>query len=441
MGGLAAGAGAGWSAPAAKPNILLVLADDLGYGNPGCFGGKRIATPNMDQLAAEGVRFTQAYAGSTVCAPSRCCLEAGLHTGHARTRGNMYPNLPQLPGSVSLGNVMKEAGYRTGLIGKWSLGHLGSTGYPLDQGYEEFLGYFSQTHAHNYYPEHLLDGRTARTLRGNMARSRREDYAPDLFAERALEFLGNDDGRPFFLYFSTTIPHANNEMGRDTGDGMEIPTHGQYAREDWPNPEKGYAAMVTRLDSDLGRMMDKLREAGKDRDTLILFSSDNGPHREGGHDPEFFDDNGPLRGIKRDLYEGGIRVPTMARWPGGIPAGRTSEHPWAFWDILPTFAELAGAGAPSGLDGISIVPELTGAGTQRAHEYLYWEFHEGRFGQAARMANWKGVRRDSDRPLEVYNLAEDVGEQRDVAAEQPAVRERLAEILRTARTDSPYWRV
>jgi arylsulfatase A-like enzyme len=422
-----------------RPNLIVVLADDLGYGNPGCYGGKQIDTPNMDRLASQGVRFTQAYAGSTVCAPSRCCLETGLHTGHARTRGNMYPNLPLLPGTVSLGNVLKAAGYRTGLVGKWSLGQVGSTGYPLDQGYDDFLGYFSQTHAHNYYPEHLLDGREARLLRGNMAKSRRDDYAPDLFAERALEFLGSEDDRPFFLQFTTTIPHANNEMGRDTGDGMEIPSYGKYGSRDWPNQEKGFAAMVSRLDTDLGRMLDKLKETGKDEDTLVLFTSDNGPHREGGHDPEFFNDNGPLRGVKRDLYEGGIRVPTMVRWPGGVKPGRTSDHQWAFWDVLPTFAELAGVAVPGGLDGLSIVPELTGANTQPKHEYLYWEFHEGGFVQAVRMGDWKAVKPAPGKALELYDLGSDVGEQVDVAEGNAGVVARMAEILRTARTPSEYW--
>lgn len=427
----------GLAAPPKRPNIILVLADDLGYGNCGCYGQERIATPNIDRLAAEGVRFTQAYAGSTVCAPSRSCLETGQHTGHARTRGNMYPNLPMLPDDVSLGKVMKQAGYRTGLVGKWALGQLGSTGYPLDQGYDDFLGFFSQTHAHNYYPEHLLDNRTARLLRGNTG-GRKTDYAHDFFAERALEFIGVDTDDPFFLYCSFTIPHANNEMGRSTGDGMEVPDYGAYANKDWPNQEKGFAAMVSRMDADIGRMLDKVKELGKDEDTLILFTSDNGPHHEGGHDPEFFDDNGPLRGTKRDLYEGGIRVPAIARWPGKIEAGRTSNHQCAFWDVLPTFAELAGAQSPSGIDGISIVGELTGQ-AQEKHEYLYWEFHEGGFDQAVRLGDWKGVKKGLRKPLELYNLADDIGEMSNVAEKNPAVVKQIEEILVSARTQSQYW--
>ena len=435
--GLPASLAAGAAAPA-KPNVLLILADDLGYGDCGCYGQRRIATPNIDRLAAEGVRFTQAYAGSTVCAPSRCCLETGYHTGHARVRGNRYPNLPLLPGTPTLGRTLKQAGYRTGIIGKWALGQLGSTGYPLEQGYDEFFGYFSQSHAHNYYPEHLLDGRGARLLRGNMGCSRCRDYAPDLFIDRALEFLRKDDRRPFFLYFSTTIPHANNERGRDTGNGMEIPDYGPYAAKDWPDPEKGFAAMVARLDRDIGRMLEALRDTGKDRDTLILFTSDNGPHREGGHSPDFFDSNGPLRGIKRDLYEGGIRVPAIARWPARIQAGRVSDHPWAFWDLLPTFAELAGVPAPAGIDGLSIAGELAGRGAPK-HDYLYWEFHGRGFSHAVRFGDWKAIAKGLGGPIELYNLAGDLGETRDLARDKPDVVRRARELLSAARTESDVW--
>lgn len=422
--------------PAKKPNIVLILADDLGYGDLGCYGQRRIATPNIDRLAAEGVRFTRAYAGSTVCAPSRCCLETGYHTGHALVRGN-GPLVPLRPEDASAAKVLKQAGYRTALYGKWSLGGLGTTGYPLDQGYEEFFGYFSQSHAHNYYPEHLLENRHEVLLRGNFGAFRKE-YAHDLFAERALEFIGKGDGRSFFLYCSFTIPHANNEMGRDTGDGMEVPDYGRYANENWPKPEKGFAAMITRMDRDVGRILDKLKQTGQDNDTLILFSSDNGPHKEGGHDPEFFNSSGPLRGIKRDLYEGGIRVPTIARWPGRIKTGRVSDHPWAFWDFLPTCAELAGLAVPKGLDGISIVNELQEQ-PQARHEYLYWEFHERGFHQAVRWGDWKGVRLGPGKPFEIYNLAEDLGEQTNVAARNPGVIKKIEEILASARTESEYW--
>jgi len=423
---------------ARAPNIILVLADDLGYGDVGCYGQGRIQTPNIDRLAAEGVRFTQAYAGSTVCAPSRCCLETGYDTGHARVRGNRSPNLHLEADQPSVAEVLKRAGYRTGLVGKWSLGGVGTPGYPLRKGYDDFLGYFSQTHAHTYYPEHLMDNEQVRMLRGNFVVRDKTEYAHDLFTERALEFLDKPDDRPFFLQCSYTIPHTNNQKGRDTGDGMEVPDYGQYAAEDWPNPEKGFAAMISRMDADVGRIVDKLKQTGNDEDTLVLFSSDNGPHGEGGHSSEFFDSNGPLRGIKRDLYEGGIRVPTVARWPGRIEAGRQSDHAWAFWDFLPTCAELAGVEAPAGIDGISIAPELLGR-PQPSHEYLYWEFHEGGLKQAVRLGDWKGVRLGLTRPVELYNLTDDLGEEHDVAGSHSDVVTEIERILATARTESPYW--
>lgn len=308
--------------PAPRPNIILILADDLGYGDLGCYGQTRIQTPNLDRMAAEGIRFTSAYAGSTVCAPSRCSLMTGLHTGHARTRGNRSPDLPLRPEDVTVTEVLKQAGYRTALFGKWSLGELGSSGYPTRKGFDEWFGFFSQLHAHNYYPEHLLDGESAWLCRGNMGMQRR-DYAPDLFTERALRFLEKQNrATPFFLHLCYTVPHANNEMGRDTGDGMEVPSYGPYANRPWPQPEKGFAAMITRMDADIGRILAALKRRGLDENTLVIFTSDNGPHREGGHDPRFFESSGPLRGIKRDLYEGGIRVPMIARWPARIRGGR-----------------------------------------------------------------------------------------------------------------------
>lgn len=422
-------------APPSRPNIIFILADDLGYGVPGCYGQKRVQTPNLDRIAAEGMKFSQAYAGSTVCAPSRCTLMTGLHTGHARTRGNKYPDLPLRPGDVTVAELLKKAGYRTGLFGKWSLGGLGSAGYPTRKGFDEWFGFFSQSHAHNYYPEHLLDGEHAFLLRGNLG-AKKQDYAHDLFTERALKFVESQSRQPFFLHICYTIPHANNEMGRDTGDGMEVPSYEPYHNESWPKQEKGFAAMVTRMDRDIGRLLEALKKTGADRNTLLLFSSDNGPHREGGHNPDFFDDNGPLRGIKRDLYEGGIRVPALARWPDRIKPGQTSSHVWAFWDFLPTACELAGVGAPPGLDGISFLPALLGK-PQRKHDYLYWEFHERGFGQAVRLGDWKAVRKDPRAPVELYDLASDIAETRDLAAANPAVVKRVSEIFRTARTESP----
>ena len=414
-----------------KPNIVLLLADDLGYGDLTSYGQKRIATPNLDRLAAEGMRFTQAYSGSTVCAPSRCCLFTGQHTGHAFIRGNM-PSAVDLglrTEDVTIAEVLKRAGYRTGLFGKWALGQIGSPGYSLDKGFDESVSFFSQTAAHNYYPEHIADGRQVRLMKGNLG-TQKSDYAPDYFTQRALDFVRKST-EPFFLYWPTTIPHANNEMGRDTGNGMEVPSDKPYSDQPWPQVEKNFAAMVTRMDADLGKFLELL----KGTDTLILFSSDNGPHREGGHDPNFFDSNGPLRGIKRDLYEGGIRVPFIAYWLGKIKPG-VSDQPLAFWDLLPTLAEIVGQPAPAGIDGNSMLPTLLGRGAQRQHEYFYWEFHERGFAQAIRTNQWKGVRKTGQAQLEIYDLSNDPGETRNVAEANPDIAKKLLAYMKLAHTDS-----
>lgn len=424
---------------ARKPNIILILADDLGYGDLGCYGQKRIQTPNIDRLAAEGLRFTQAYAGSTVCAPSRCALMTGFHIGHAYVRGNAPGDTPIRPTDLTFTEFLKKAGYRTALFGKWSLGGIGTTGYPTIRGFDEWFGFFSQSHAHNYYPELLLDGNQALLLRGNTG-TRKDEYAHDLFTNRALSFLDRAGSEPFFLKVSYTIPHANNEMGRDTGDGMEVPEDAPYSDQPWPQQEKNFAAMITRMDRDIGRMVEILKQRKLDENTLVLFTSDNGPHKEGGHDPDFFGSRGPLRGIKRDLYEGGIRVPAIARWPTRIKPGRVSDHPWAFWDIFPTFTELAGIDAPAGLDGISFVPELLGK-PQKRHEFMYWEFHERRFAQAVRMGDWKAVRYGLDGALELYNLKEDLGETHNIAANHPDIVARVEAYLKTARTESELFPV
>jgi arylsulfatase A-like enzyme len=424
------------AAPATrKPNIVFVLADDLGYGDLGCYGQKRIETPNIDRLAAEGMRFTQAYSGSTVCAPSRCALMTGLHTGHARTRGNLFPDLHLRPEDITVTELLKKAGYRTGLFGKWSLGGIGTTGYPRRKGFDEWFGFFSQTHAHNYYPEHLLDNEREYLARGNMG-AKKDDYAHDLFTARTLGFLEKQPaGQPFFLHVCYTIPHANNELGRDTGNGMEVPSDAPYTSRSWPQQEKNFAAMITRMDRDVGRLMEQLKKMGADRDTLVIFTSDNGAHQEGGHQSEFFKSSGPLRGIKRDLYEGGIRVPTIAHWPGSVKAGAVSDQVWAFWDFLPTACELAGVAAPSGTDGISMAPALLGR-PQKSHEYLYWEFHERAFDQGVRTGDWKGVRKGRRGPIELYDLKADLGETNNIAARHPEVVARIAKIMEEARTES-----
>jgi hypothetical protein len=327
----------------AKPNIVLILADDLGYGDLGCYGQKQIATPNLDRLAAEGIRFTQAYAGSTVCAPSRCVLMTGLHTGHAYVRGNQYPDLPLRPQDLTLTEILKKGGYHTALYGKWSLGGLSTTGYPTRRGFDEWFGYFSQTQAHDYYPYLLLEGEREYLVRGNFG-ARKTVWVHDLFTERALEFIRRRR-QPFFLHLCWTIPHANNEVGRDTGNGMEVPSDAPYSDRSWPQPEKNFAAMITRMDADVGKIMAALRETGQEENTIVIFTSDNGPHREGGHDPDFFDSNGPLRGIKRDLYEGGIRVPMIVRWPARIKP-RPGQRPSV--GILGPVADAGRSRGPAG---------------------------------------------------------------------------------------------
>jgi arylsulfatase A-like enzyme len=428
-----------------RPNIIFIQADDLGYGDLRCYGQRKFKTPNIDRLAAEGLRFTQYYAGSTVCAPSRSALMSGQHTGHTRIRGNArYPLLPE---DMTVAEVLKAtpgAGYKTALIGKWGLGEAGTTGVPNRQGFDYFFGYLNQRHAHNYYPTFLWRDQERIKLRnvvpdedeeGSGISTNRVDYSHDLMAEEALKFLERNSGGPFFLYLAFTIPHANNEA---KNKGMEVPDLGEFAGEDWPDQEKAKAAMITRMDRDVGRLMASLKKLGIDDNTLIFFTSDNGPHREGGADPDFFDSNGPLRGIKRDLYEGGIRVPMIARWPKRIKAGAKSDQVWAHWDLLPTVAEIVGVKPPANIDGISMLNALLGR-RQRNHEFLYWEFHERGFSQAARMGDWKAVRKSPDSPLELYDLKNDLGEQNDVAVKHPEVVKKIEDYLKTARTESELW--
>ncbi len=424
-----------------RPNIIFILADDLGYGDLGCYGQQTIKTPRIDRLAAEGCRFTDFYAGSTVCAPSRSVLMTGLHTGHTRVRGNS-PLLPLAPDDVTLAEVLKHAGYATGIVGKWGLGEPGTSGVPTKQGFDRWFGYLNQRNAHNYYPEFLWRNERKIVLEQNQ-HGRKGAYSHDLFEQEALKFIEQHRREPFFLYLAFTLPHANNELTRKTGNGMEVPDYGQYATRDWPDPQKGHAAMISRLDRTVGRVIDCLETHGIARRTIVFFTSDNGPHAEGGAKPEFFNSNGPLRGIKRDLYEGGIRVPLIVYWPKHIAKGTACNEPSAFWDILPTAAELAGVAPPRPIDGVSLTPSLLGAQqaghTQRHHDYLYWEFHERGFQQAVRQGRWKGIRLKQGGPLELYDLETDLSEQHNLAAEHPDIVARLESILAQARTPSPHW--
>lgn len=417
-----------------KPNIIFIMADDLGYGDLGCYGQKRIKTPNLDQLASEGLRFTQCYSGSTVCAPSRACLMTGLNTGHARIRGNK--NVPLTPEDLTVAEILKKNGYSTGIIGKWGLGLENTTGTPNLKGFDEWFGYLDQTHAHNYYPEYLWRNNTKFTIGKNFANQKGE-YAQDLFIKATGNFIRINQYKPFFLYLPYTIPHANNEL---KNEGMETPTDAPYTQENWPQQEKNKAAMITRLDGDVGIIMGLLKKYHIDTNTVVFFTSDNGPHKEGGSNPAFFQSSGPLRGIKRDLYEGGIRVPMMVRWPGVVKAGTVSDQPWAFWDFLPTAAAIAGVKPPEKIDGISMLPAILG-NKQEEHSNFYWEFHEGGFKQAVRMKDWKAVRLAPDKPWELYDLSKDIGESQNVAEQFPDIVTKVENYVKTARTESPDWPV
>ncbi|MEM0969730.1 MAG: arylsulfatase, partial [Verrucomicrobiota bacterium] len=354
---------------APPPNLIFVLADDLGYGDLGCFGSEKIETPHLDQMAREGMILTDFYAGATVCAPSRCVLMTGKHTGRCWVRGNANgsPKQTLQPGEITIASELKAAGYRTALFGKWGLGELDSTGHPMKHGFETFFGYLNQRHAHNFYPEFIINGYEVMPLRNKLApewityREERGfvddgagwaasdakiDYVPDLVADRTFAWLDSVKEDSFFLYWALNVPHANNEAGKGTGNGQEVPDYGIYADKDWPDPDKGQAAMVTRMDRDMGRLFAWLKAHDLEEQTLVIFSSDNGHHKEGGNDPEFFDANGPLRGMKRDLYEGGIRVPTIARWPGQIAPGSESSHAAYFGDLLATACDLSGRPVP-----------------------------------------------------------------------------------------------
>jgi arylsulfatase A-like enzyme len=428
------------SAANRPPNIIFILADDLGWGDLGCYGQKKIRTPNLDRLAAEGMRFTSAYAGSTVCAPSRCALLTGLHTGHCRIRGNSAEQYPLRPEDRTVTELLKEAGYRTACLGKWGLGAEGSTGLPRSKGFDEFFGYLTHKHAHDYYPEFLWRNEDQFRMPKNQGGAK-GDYATDWFSRAARNFVRDSAGGPFFLYLAYTTPHANNERQRAEGLGMEVPSDEPYTGENWPQPEKNKAAMITRMDADIGALLTRLKELKLDEQTVVFFASDNGPHKEGGNDPEFFDSNGPWRGIKRDLTEGGIRVPFLARWPGKIAPGSVSDLPIALWDFPATAAELAGLPAPARTDGISFAPTLLGRPGQRRHEYLYWELHERGFQQALRFGEWKAIQPAGGKPIELYHLATDPGENVNVAAANPLLVAQAREWFRTARTESERWPV
>lgn len=435
-----------------KPNIIYILADDLGYGDLGSYGQEKIKTPNLDQMAKEGIRFTDHYAGNTVCAPSRTSLLTGLHQGHATVRGNKNNVLEDA--DFTIAEMFRLSGYSTNLIGKWGLGEVGSFGEPSKQGFDNYFGYLHQTRAHNYYTDYLIQDGTKVLLNNKVvfaekgyaqgvgsSATEKNQYSHSMFIDSTLAYLEKPKEKPFFLYLPLTIPHANNEGMLTADHGMEVPDLGIYANEDWPDAEKAKAAMISLMDADVGRIMAKLKELNIDENTLVIFTSDNGPHKEGGVDPDFFDSNGKLKGKKRDLYEGGIRVPFIARWPGKITENTTSDLPTAFWDMLPTFAEVIEYGVGQKTDGISFLPELLGNGeSQKEHDYLYWEFAEGDHdAQAVRSENWKLIHRYIPDSWELYDLSKDIGEEYNIFSAHPEVAERLKGFMEEAHVyDSDY---
>jgi arylsulfatase len=433
-----------------RPNVVLIVADDLGWAELGCYGQEKIRTPRIDAMAAEGMRFTQFYSGSPVCAPSRCTLLTGLHTGHAfiRDNGEVKPEgqRPIPDETLTLAEVMKQAGYTTGITGKWGLGGPGTEGEPNQQGFDSWFGYLCQRQAHNFYPRYLWRDGEKVPLEGNDRGLTGAQYSHDLFTADALRFIRQNQERPFFLYVPYTIPHLALQVPDDSleayeGKWEDPPYEGGHGYLPHPAPRAAYAAMVTRMDRDVGRILDLLAELGLDEDTLVVFTSDNGPtyDRLGGSDSDFFESAGPFRGLKGSTYEGGIRVPLVARWPGRIAAGTQSDHVSAFWDVMPTVLSAAGLEVPEGLDGISFLPTLLDRGDQPEHAYLYWEFRSYGGQQTVRMGDWKGTvqrMKDGNREIELYDLSEDIGETTDVAAKHPEVVERIREILQAAHVDS-----
>lgn len=442
-----------------KPNIIFILADDLGYGDIGCFGQKLIKTPNLDNMADEGIRFTNHYAGSSVCAPSRSALITGLHTGHTGVRGNkqLKPagQLPLSNQAVTVAQLLQDAGYKTAMVGKWGLGIEGTSGEPNKQGFEYYYGYLDQVLAHNYFPEYLIRNGKKEMLDNEVRYLSKEAwhggfgsystkkvaYSNDLFTQDALRFIEVNKSDPFFLYLPYTIPHDNGEAPED--QRMEVPDFGSYSNKvNWDNNRKGYAAMISRLDRYIGQILNKLKELEIEDNTLVIFTSDNGPEMKY-ECTQFFNSNGELRGGKRDLYEGGIRVPFIAWWPGEIKAGSVSVHLSAFWDLLPTACEAAGITTSVETDGISYLPALLGKDKQRKHDYLYWEFYEKTGARAVLKGKWKAVQNNvktnPNSPIELYNIETDPGEQKDLAAGHPEIVAEIKEIIEKASTPSDHF--
>lgn len=446
-----------------KPNIIYILMDDMGYGDAGCYGQEKFETPHIDKMATDGIRFTQHYSGSTVCAPSRSSLLTGQHTGHTPIRGNkeVKPEgqAPMPASAVTIAEVLKSAGYTTGAFGKWGLGFVGTEGDPNNQGFDEFYGYNCQRMAHRYYPSHLWHNGEKIIMQGNDWKHT-ITYAQDLIQEATLNFIEDNKDQAFFAYVPILLPHAELLVPKDEllakyeghfketpykaskgGDYGENNIYSKYASQ--PKPRATFAAMMARSDRYVGEIRAKLEELGIANNTLVMFSSDNGPHKEGGADPDFFNSNGGLRGYKRDLYEGGIRAPFLAVWPDRIAPNRTSVHISAFWDVMPTVADIAGVQMSSETDGISFLPTLIDEGKQLQHDYLYWEFHKKGGRLAVRMDKWKGVIYNASEPVpddfELYDLSLDPLESTNIAAQHPDVVAQIKAIMINARTESDLY--
>lgn len=442
----------------AKTNLIFIMADDLGYGDLGCYGQKLIKTPRLDQMAREGMKFTRFYAGCTVCAPSRSVLMTGQHMGHTHVRGNAGGDMNRQSlrdQDFTVAEVFKKAKYSTALIGKWGLGEMAQEGHPLKQGFDYFYGYLNQVHAHNFYPEFLWRNLEKHQLANIVkpvskssragfiggAATKRVDYSHDLFAKEALGWIRKNKDNPFFLYLPLTIPHANNEASRLFGDGAEVPEYGIYDKEDWPKQDKGQAAMITRMDKDVGLILDLLKKLEIAENTLVVFTSDNGPHNEAKHNPDRFNPSGPLRGMKRTLTEGGIRMPTIAWQPNTIEKGSQCDQPFYFGDLMATACEIAGKPIPKNTDSISFLPTLKGqTAKQLSHKYLYWEFYERTFRQAVVKNEWKLIRSGMDNSqVEIYDLSKDIHEDKNLATSHPALVQRLISHMEEAHVSHPNW--
>lgn len=437
---------------ASKPNIIYILADDLGINDFGCYGQKIMKTPRIDRMAGEGMQFFNHYSGSTVCAPTRSCLMTGQHTGRTRIRGNAAAHLKAE--DVTVAEVLKTAGYQTACIGKWGLGPAGSVGVPNRQGFDLFFGYLDQRRAHRYYPDWIWRNETKEEYPDNS--KQRNVYIHDSFTDESLKWIEQQSGnqKPFFLYLAYTLSHVDLDVPDDSMKPYlgSIEEKGPYVNRNWPErgyrnhptPRACFAGMTTRLDRDVGRILDLVDQLGIAKNTVVMFSSDNGPTSAGGADPNYFNGNGIYRGIKRDLYEGGVRAPLIVRWPSTIVAGSRSDHVSAHWDVMATLAELAGTKPSDVHTGISFAPTLLGKGKQATHDYLYWEFFEKGGKQAIRQGDWKAVRLNRHKkpngPWEIYNLVSDPGETKNIAAEHPDLQRLFTKIKDRARTENEFFK-